>query len=118
MGIDFSITESKTIKGVWIIKPSISEDSRGNIWTSFLKDKIEKFLPNELYFKHDKFSLSRKNVLRGLHGDKKTWKLVSCPYGKFLLIVVNYIRSSRNYLKSVSDASNEIFRIYTVFLLT
>ena len=72
-------------------------DHRGYYWTSWKKNSMKK-----VYFKHDKFSLSRKNVLRGLHGDKKTWKLVSCPYGKFLLIVVNYIRSSRNYLKSKS----------------
>ena len=43
--------------------------------------------------------MSKKNVLRGLHGDNKTWKLVSCPYGKFLLVVVNCDKESRNYLK-------------------
>ena len=38
-------------------------------------------------FIHDKFSLS-KNVLRGFHGDKKTWKLISCVYGKFYLLLL------------------------------
>ena len=41
----------------------------------------------------------KKNVLRGLHGDKKTWKLISCPYGKFFLVVVNCIKNSKDYLK-------------------
>ena len=31
----------------------------------------------------------QKNVLRGIHGDKKTWKLITCLEGKFKLLVVN-----------------------------
>ena len=69
-------------------------DKRGYYWTSWRKDRVKK-----LKFKHDKFSLSKKNVLRGLHGDKKTWKLISCPYGKFFLAVVNCIENSKDYLK-------------------
>ena len=80
-----------------IFKNKSFKDHRGYYWTSWRKGEIKK-----VYFKHDKFSLSKKNVLRGLHGDKKTWKLVSCPYGKFLLVIVNYIKTSKNYLKSKS----------------
>ena len=45
------------------------------------------------------FLYQKKNVLRGLHGDKKTWKLVSCPYGKFFIAVVDLNINSKNYLK-------------------
>ena len=69
-------------------------DNRGYYWTSWKKGVIK-----NIEFKHDKFSLSEKNVLRGLHGDYKTWKLVSCPYGKFILVVVNCVKKSKNYLK-------------------
>ena len=69
-------------------------DRRGYYWTSWKRGSIK-----NLKFKHDKFSLSKKNVLRGLHGDNKTWKLVSCPYGKFLLVVVNCLKKSKDYLK-------------------
>ena len=69
-------------------------DHRGLYWTSWEKNHKSK-----VNFNHDKFSLSKKNVLRGLHGDNKTWKLISCPYGKFLLIVVNCVKNSKNYLK-------------------
>ena len=69
-------------------------DHRGYYWTSWKKGLLK-----NINFKHDKFSFSKKNVLRGLHGDEKTWKLVSCPYGKFLLIVVNCIKKSKHYLK-------------------
>ena len=30
---------------------------------------------------------------------KKTWELVSCSYGKFLLVVVNFEKNSKNFLK-------------------
>jgi len=85
------------INKIKIFKNKSFKDHRGYYWTSWKKGEIKK-----VYFKHDKFSLSKKNVLRGLHGDKKTWKLVSCPYGKFLLVIVNYVKTSKNYLKSKS----------------
>ena len=77
-----------------VFKNNSFKDHRGYYWTSWEKKTIKK-----TKFNHDKFSLSKKNVLRGLHGDNKTWKLVSCPYGKFLLVVVNCIKSSNSYLK-------------------
>ena len=40
-----------------------------------------------------------KNTLRGLHGDTKTWKLVSCVFGKVFFVIVNYDKNSKNYLK-------------------
>ena len=45
------------------------------------------------------FLFQKKNVIRGLHYDNKTWKLVSCPFGKFLLVVVDCRKNSRSYLK-------------------
>ena len=82
-----------TFKVKKLINSSFS-DYRGYYWTSWKKGLIK-----NIEFKHDKFSLSEKNVLRGLHGDYKTWKLVSCPYGKFILVVVNCVKKSKNYLK-------------------
>ena len=41
----------------------------------------------------------QKNTLRGLHGDKKTWKLVSCVFGRVFFVVVNNNLKSKNYLK-------------------
>lgn len=69
-------------------------DNRGFYWSSWIKKKYPK-----INFIHDKFSISHKNVLRGLHGDNKTWKLVSCVYGKVFFVVVNYEEKSKNYLK-------------------
>ena len=77
-----------------VFKNNSFRDYRGFYWSSWKEGSIKK-----IKFKHDKFSLSKKNVLRGLHGDNKTWKLISCPYGRFLLVVVNCIKKSKNYLK-------------------
>ena len=76
-----------------VYKNTSFKDHRGYYWTSWKNNTIK-----NIKFKHDKFSLSKKHVLRGLHGDYKTWKLVSCPYGKFLLVVVNCVKTSKNYL--------------------
>ena len=46
-----------------------------------------------------KFSFSKKNVLRGLHCDFKSWKMITSVYGKFLLVVVDMRKNSKNYLK-------------------
>ena len=99
MNIEFDIAESTQIKGVFIIKSSISEDLRGNIWTSFIKNEIEKLLPSDLYFKHDKFSTSKYNVLRGIHGDNKSWKLVTCVFGEIQQVIVDMRKDSSTYLK-------------------
>ena len=96
---DFKVTKSKIFEEVIIIQPSISEDLRGNIFTSYNKDFYSEFLPKNLDFKHDKFAESRQNVLRGLHGDTKTWKLVSCAFGEIIEVVVDMRENSHTYLK-------------------
>ncbi len=72
------------------------KDLRGELWTSWDYKIIKK------KFNHDKFSYSKKNVLRGFHGDKKTWKLITCVFGKILFVVVNFDPKSKKYLKHQS----------------
>ena len=43
-------------------------DERGSIWTTWKKNEWK-----DMDFNHDKFSISKQNVLRGLHGDTKTY---------------------------------------------
>jgi dTDP-4-dehydrorhamnose 3,5-epimerase len=97
--IKFSVIESAVLPGVKIITPSIFEESRGSIWTSYLTDSLGSLLPGELSFKHDKFSQSKANVLRGIHGDNKSWKLVSCIHGQIKQVVVDMRDSSKTYLQ-------------------
>ena len=51
-----------------VIKNSTFEDHRGFYWTTWKKGVF-----NKIKFNHDKFSISKKNVLRGLHCDFKSW---------------------------------------------
>ena len=97
MSINYQINESKQIKGIWELQPSISNDLRGNIWTSYLKSELDKLIPTNLGFCHDKFSNSKHNVLRGIHGDTKSWKLVTCIYGEIQQVVVDMRKNSPTY---------------------
>ena len=81
------------MKQIKVITSDNYADKRGLIWTSWKKNYLN------LNFEHDKFSFSKKNVLRGLHYDNKTWKLISCPYGKIFFVVVNCNSKSKDYLK-------------------
>ena len=97
------------------IYPSKSfNDFRGQLWTSW-DHKIIK-----LNFNHDKFSLSKKNVLRGFHGDKKSWKLISCIKGEILNVVVDYRKNSKTYLKHtcfyLNDKNKKSILIPPMFL--
>ena len=111
MIFEFDILKSRYLKDVYIIRPGISKDIRGNIWTSFIKKDIEALLPENLYFKHDKFSESKKNVLRGIHGDKKSWKLVTCVFGDIYQVVVDCREESSTFNQYESFNINALNQI-------
>ncbi len=69
------------------------EDYRGELWTTWKKDDFD------LEFNHDKISTSRKNVIRGIHGDDKSWKLATCVYGEIYFVVVDNRKKSETYLE-------------------
>ena len=77
-----------------IIKNSSFKDKRGFYWTTWKNGILKK-----IKFNHDKFSISKENVLRGLHCDFKSWKLVTCVYGKIFLVVVDMRKKTKKYLK-------------------
>ena len=89
------------LKGIKIFKRSVFKDKRGYLWTSWKNSKKYK-----INFNHDKFSLSKKNVFRGLHYDNKTWKLVSCVYGSIFFVVVNCNKKSNQYLETFTIKLN------------
>lgn len=94
---NFKIEKSKKIDGVFIFTPSICKDYRGIIYTSFYEDNFKNYLPKDIEFKHDKFSSSKRNVLRGIHGDVKSWKLISCVYGEIYQVVVDCREESSTF---------------------
>ena len=68
-------------------------DQRGDLYTIWEEGDFN------LKFNHDKVSVSKKNVLRGIHGDNKSWKLVTCVYGEIYFVIVDNRRSSDTYMK-------------------
>ena len=82
------------IKDLKVFNPDRFEDFRGDIYTTWNVDTYP-----DINWKVDKFSHSRKNTLRGLHGDDKTWKLISCVWGKFYLVVADNREDSPTYKK-------------------
>jgi len=96
---DFIVEKSKVFEDVMCIHPAISVDLRGNIYTTYNEEFYADILPQGLHFIHDKFATSKHNVLRGLHGDSKTWKLVSCVWGELFEVVVDMRPESPTYKK-------------------
>lgn len=81
--------ETTSLDGVLLITPpTIFEDFRGHYvetWNQQLYANAGIDHP----WVQDDISVSDHHVLRGIHGDGGTWKLVSCLTGRFYLVVVN-----------------------------
>ena len=95
------ISSDKKLKEVKYFKINTFKDFRGEIWTFWQK----KYFKN-INFNLDKFTSSKKNVLRGFHGDKKSWRLVTCVKGEILNVIVDFRPDSKNYLKHTSFKLN------------
>ena len=92
------IKRSKKL-GLKIIHPdSKFKDKRGVYLESFnLKKYNNEF--KKIKFVEDDFSINKKNVFKGIHGDKKTWKLISCIYGKCAAFIVDCRKNSKDFGK-------------------
>jgi dTDP-4-dehydrorhamnose 3,5-epimerase len=85
------------LDGVLLIKPpSVFEDHRGT-YVEIYNEKLYAEAGIKVKFVQDDISASSKHVLRGIHGDQETWKLISCLYGKFYLVVVNWDETSPQF---------------------
>ena len=83
-------------KEVKVHRPSVFRDYRGDYWTLWRSGQDE---GKDLKFNHDKVSTSRKKVLRGIHGDTKAHKLLTCLYGEVYCVVVDNRKDSSTYLQ-------------------
>lgn len=84
------------LKDVLLITPDTFRDHRGSYTETYnMEDYLREGIPQ--LFVQDDVSVSYRNVLRGIHMDCKTWKLISCPMGKLWLVVVNLNPESGQY---------------------
>lgn len=93
---DFKVKQSEVIEGLSIIEPDFFEDHRGILYTDYLSDFTKDVLGLE--FNHSKVAVSNRGVLRGIHGDEKSFKLVSCIYGEVFQVAVDLRENSPTYL--------------------
>lgn len=77
-------------------------DERGSIWTAYHNNFMVDIAAVNSEFVHDKFVISKRGVLRGIHGDSKTWKLVTPIHGKIQQVVVDLRQDSATYNKHFS----------------
>ena len=81
--------EQTKLDGVLLITPPVmAEDFRGTN-TEIYNDRLYRDAGIRQNWILDSISTSRKNVLRGIHGDDRTTKLISCLHGCFYFVVLS-----------------------------
>ncbi len=108
MSINF---KESNLKGVYIINPSRFEDYRGEYIELYNKQLYDALLPAGTQFVEDDISITYKNSFKGIHGDDRTYKLISCLYGIFYLVVLNNDKDSSDYGKHISFTLSDKNRI-------
>lgn len=92
------------LDGCFLLKPKVFADHRGSLTKLFHKPTFEDLgLISD--FTEEYFSISKKNVLRGLHFQippHDHCKVVSCLSGKIFDAVVDLRKSSSTYKQSYS----------------
>lgn len=95
---DLSVKTTELDGVLLITPPTIFEDFRG-AYVETYNEPLYKAAGIDVKFVQDDISVSSRHVLRGIHGDEETWKLISCLHGSFYLMVVNNDRSSSQFRK-------------------
>lgn len=91
------VLETK-LKGVLLIKPAVFKDHRGE-YVELYNEKLYKAKGIYVDFIEDDVSVAHRGVIKGIHGDPITWKLISCLCGFFYLVVINYDNKSSEFGK-------------------
>ena len=87
------------ILDVYIIEPSVFQDTRGYFFESYNQKKFEQVV-GKTSFVQDNESKSSKGVLRGLHFQKPPFeqaKLIRCIEGEVLDVAVDIRKKSKTY---------------------
>jgi dTDP-4-dehydrorhamnose 3,5-epimerase len=106
------------ISGLLIFQPRVFSDNRGYFFESFNQEKFNQLTGLDVKFCQDNESLSKKNVLRGLHFQKPPFaqgKLVRVISGKVLDVAVDIRKSSETYGKyQIIELSAENKKIFWI----
>ncbi len=80
------------IDGVKFYEQDSYHDFRGHYYTVY-----DKSIDSSNNYVRDKISISRKDTLRGIHGDFETTKLITCVYGEVYSVIVDNRKDSDTY---------------------
>ena len=91
-----------SLKDACLIKPEIFKDNRGYFFESFNQKKICHLLKIKTEFIQDNQSISKKNVLRGIHfqiGKHSQAKILSVINGSILDVIVDLRPESKTFMR-------------------
>lgn len=86
------------LDGLLILEPRLFKDNRGAFYESW-KEADYKEAGIQEKFIQDNVSISKKNVLRGLHYQKDQGQLVTVTHGKIFDVAVDIRPKSKTYKK-------------------
>lgn len=102
--------EKTEIEGCFVITSKVFADNRGQFFESFHHEKFKEATGLDVSFVQDNISVSRKNVIRGLHfqeGEHAQAKLVQAIKGKVLDVVVDIRKESPTFGKHLKFILSE-----------
>lgn len=97
------------IDGVYIIKNSVINDIRGTFTKTYNEEVFNGFDINKS-FKESYYTVSKKNVIRGMHFQKPPFdheKLVYVPKGKIIDVILDLRQDSDTYKRFISVEISE-----------
>ncbi len=87
------------LEGLKIITPpTVFDDFRGD-YVEIYNREIYHEAGITIDFKQDDYATNRKHVLRGMHGDPLTHKLVKCIYGSLYFVAVQADENSPQFMQ-------------------
>lgn len=92
------VIDKTSLSGVLRIRLAAFEDHRGEYVELYNRQRYQAE-GIDVDFVEDDISIATRGVIKGIHGDPVTWKLISCLHGKFYLVVINYDRESSQFGK-------------------
>jgi dTDP-4-dehydrorhamnose 3,5-epimerase len=102
--LNLSSLNNCKIKDLFVLQPETFSDFRGENFEGYNDCSYQKiFSSSERWSKAspkfivDSFSKSRKDVLRGFHGDIFTWKLIECLKGSIYFAVIDLRKDSETF---------------------
>ena len=105
------------INSVFLIELDVYDDKRGIFFESYQKQRYFDFGIND-HFEQDNFSLSSKNVIRGLHYQKKNSQsqLLTILKGSIFDVVVDLRKSSPTFKKWISFNLKDNEKIRQIYM--